>query len=733
MGKNRVIYGDRAFNQDAQAAMKSDIVRALIELITNADDAYGPTAGGKIRVEVEHRRKSPWKVIVRDRATGMRMDKMRKVFGQLGGRTSGFESGHAVRGNLGRGAKDVAAFGPVTFESICENYYSEMVLETDGTYDDPVERRVTDEDRKRLGIPRGSGTVVTITVDSRFTCPQHGTLVDKLSRHYQLRDINSDPRRELTLVDLNSGDSEAIRYGLPSLVEEVACDVAVPGYDAVASLRIWRLPERAENASNDPLRPEGILIKGNRAVYENTLFSFESNIHGHWFTGSLTCPMIDELARSYDDRESRDQQHTAENPTPIITRTRDGLEHEHPFYKSLVECVEPHLARLVKAEEKKAKETPANESARLRKAFDSLGRDLAQLVDADLREVDEDGLGGGPGSGGSEPIRIIPENPVLYIGEDKTLSVVVMKSVGANEFSVEVDPEGVVQILDTNPFELRQHPRRDDCLIGQIHIRPLIEDEETYLTVTCGESEAVTTVYVRPERETPDPVPPSTLEFAKKRYQLAHMRRRNLVLRAPTEIINRAGSSRARVTSSDQGVVVLGADVELDFDEEQLCFVGRVMVDPRVLGANAILTASLGDEVATCEVAVREREGGGPSLQIRIVDEVAGRYRAYMDRADDVTVIKILGGHPAIRRYIGPGPDFPNQDDPAARSVIAEIIAEQAARLVMEKKHKTAGELDGAAFYADHFFYLDKYLVRCHKDLVGDVGNGAARTADRAI
>ncbi len=355
MGKNRVIYGSRAFNQDAQAAMKSDIVRALIELITNADDAYGQTASGKIRVEVEHRRKTPWKVVVRDRACGMRMDKMRKAFGQLGGRTSGFETGQAVRGNLGRGAKDVAAFGPVRFESICEDYYSEMVLEPDGTYDDPVERRVTDDDRKRLGIPRGSGTVVTITADSRFTCPQHSPLVDKLSKHYQLRGINSDARRELTLVDVNSGDSDSIRYGLPSLVEEVACDIEVPGYDAVASLRILRLPERAENPSSDPFRPEGILIMGNRAIYENTLFSFESNIHGHSFTGSLTCPAIDALARSYDDLESQNQQHTADNPTPIITRTREGLEHDHPFYKALLDSVEPHLARLVRAEEKRPK------------------------------------------------------------------------------------------------------------------------------------------------------------------------------------------------------------------------------------------------------------------------------------------------------------------------------------------------------------------------------------------
>ena len=448
MGKNRVEYGGRAFSQDAQAAMKGNIVRGLIELITNADDAYGDAGNGKIRVEVEHRRRSPWIVSVKDRAVGMRKDKMRAVLGQLGTRSSGFESGQAVRGNLGRGAKDVAAFGLVAFESICDNYYSKMVLEPDGTYDDPIERRVSDEDRQRLGIPRGSGTVVTVSGDpQRFKCPQRKTLVETLSRHYQLRDISADPRREVTLVDLNSGQSDSIHYGLSSLSEEVACDVEIPGYDAIASLRISRLPERSENPSNDPLRPEGILIKGNRAVYENSLFSYESNPHAHWFTGSLTCPTIDELARSYDDRASSQQEHTPDNPMPIITRIRDGLEHDHPFYKALEEAVEPYLAALVKAEEKKAREGQIHETAKLRRVLDSLGRDLAQLVDADLREVDEDGLGGGPGADGSEPLRIIPENPVLYMGEDKTLSVIVHKDVGADAFDAEVDPEGVVELL----------------------------------------------------------------------------------------------------------------------------------------------------------------------------------------------------------------------------------------------------------------------------------------------
>jgi hypothetical protein len=727
VGTHRVSYGPRAFKQDASNAMKGDIVRGLIELITNADDAYGDDAQGKIRIEVEHRRSTPWRVVVRDRAKGMRKARMAHAIGDIGMRTSGFEAGARVRGNLGRGAKDLAAFGPVTFESICEGFYSMMTLEPDGSFDDPIERKATDEDRERLGIPRGSGTVVTVVVEGRFRCPQHRTLLEKLSKHYQLRDINSDPRRELTLVDLNDGTTDGIRYGRPSLTQVLARDLTVPAYDdASVSVTISRSAERYENPSSDPGRPEGLLVKGRRAIYENTLLSFENNPHAHWFTGSITCEYVDALALEYDNVEAAGGDHSPHNPIPIISRGRDGLEHEHPFYKALVGVVEPLLAELVRQEERKAKEGEVRESARLRRALDSLGRDLGQLVDADLREIEEDGLGGGGRGAGTEPLRIIPENPVLYIGEDKTLSVVALRSLGASTIEVETDPEGVIELLDSSPIPLADHPRREDCLIARIHIRPLIEDEETLLTVRCGDAEAIASIEVRPEREIPDPVPPTELEFERARYQLAHGKRRSLVVRAPVEVINEADTTVVRVHSSDAGIVVLGGSVKLEFDEDELCFVGRVQVDPRVLGAHGTLTATLGAAHATCEVVVAQHDGGGPRLEIKIVDEAQGRYRAYVERMGEITTIKILGGHAAIKRYLGLGPEFPHQDSPMARLVIAEIVAGEAARLVMERKYRTTGELDGPAFYAEHLLYLEKYLPRCHKMMLVDAGDSSS-------
>lgn len=725
MGAQRVSYTARAFKQDASNAMRGDIVRGLIELITNCDDAYGDQAQGKIRIEVEHRRSAPWRVIVRDRASGMRKERMAHAIGDIGTRTSGFEEGARVRGNLGRGAKDLAAFGPVTFESIRDGYYSAMTLEPDGSFDLPIERKVSDEIRERLGIPRGNGTAVTVTVEGRFRCPQHRTLLEKLSKHYQLRDINSDPRRELTLADLNDATTDGIRYGRPSLTQVLSRELAVPGYDdALVAVTISRTAERYENPSSDSGRPEGLLIKGRRAIYENTLFSFEGNPHAHWFTGSITCEYVDRLALEFDDVESRGGEHSALNPIPIISRSRDGLEHEHPFYKALVGAVEPLLTELVQEEERKAKEGEVRESARLRRALDSLGRDLGQLLDADLREIDEDGLGGHKGGAKAEPLRLIPADLVLYMGEDKTISVVALRSLGATTIEVEVDPEGVIELLDTSPIPLVDHPRREDCMIARIHVRPLIEDEETLLTVRCGDAETIASIEVRPEREIPDPVPPTRLEFERTRYQLAQGKLRWLVVRAPIEVINAADTTSVRVTSSDSGIVVLGGSVKLEFDEDLLCFVGRVQVDPRVLGAKGMLTAKLGGAEATCEVVVAQRDGEGPRLVIKIEDDAQGRYRAYVERGSELTTIKIMGGHSAIKRYLGPGPEFPHQDTPTARLIIAEIVAGEAALLVMERKYRTAGDLDVNGFYAEHLLYLERYLARCHKTMLVEPGGG---------
>ena len=81
---------------------------------------------------------------------------------------------------------------------------------------------------------------VTVTAKSSVRCPRHQRLADELKRHFQLRDIMSDSRREVILVNLNSGETDVVRYTYPALKEVLAEEVQIDDYpDAIANVTIY--------------------------------------------------------------------------------------------------------------------------------------------------------------------------------------------------------------------------------------------------------------------------------------------------------------------------------------------------------------------------------------------------------------------------------------------------------------------------------------------------------------
>ena len=268
---------------------------------------------------------------------------------------------------------------------------------------------------------------------------------------------------------------------------------------------------------------------------------------------------------------------------------------------------------------------------------------------------------------------------------------------------------------------LHPHKRRSDILTGQIRIDGLGEDEATILGATAGTHSAEALVEVRPSREIEviQVEPPDSLGFERARYRVAWKKHRTIRLLAPVEVVAEHGKT-VRVSSSNAGVVVKGGGTaKLMLDENSEYYVGRIEIEASDLGAKATLTAVVGSVMAQCKVVVAKQEG--PNLKIRIAPEEAGKNRALVDQEGDLIVIKILGLHPAMRRYLGPSPTFPGQNLASSKALVAEIVAGEAARIVMEKKFPNniaSEQLDGAGFYAEHLVYLSKYLARCHRILL---------------
>ena len=105
----------RALKMLADQAIGHDLLKGLIELITNCDDSYarleksGIQADGRIDIEVDRRPRTKSTIIrVVDWAEGMDEDRLERCVGNYGGDTSG----QIGRGVFGMGLKDtINAFG----------------------------------------------------------------------------------------------------------------------------------------------------------------------------------------------------------------------------------------------------------------------------------------------------------------------------------------------------------------------------------------------------------------------------------------------------------------------------------------------------------------------------------------------------------------------------------------------------------------------------------------------
>jgi hypothetical protein len=732
--KGSISYSERAFHQDAMEAMRGDIVRGIIEAVTNSDDAYASMENEhqkRILIEVEHRRTQQGRVVVRDRATGMCADDMERRLTRLGGRTSGFETGEHRRGNLGRGAKDLAAFGDVAFQSIHNGLYSKLLLKTDGQWVlNPIDRSASDADRERLGILRGNGFVVTIAVNTR--CPQHENLKRKLSAHYALRDILSDPFRKVELVNLNDDSKDPLIFQYPDLpVVFETTELQIPGYpEAKASLIIWRHPIRLDEGPTNPGRPNGILLKGNRAIYDNILFGFEGNIHAGWFSGKLVCPYIDQLALEYDERLEKGEGQVTDNPMPIITRRRDGLNPQHPFVEMLKKAVEGPLGKLVAKEAERARETAgAVESETTRQALARVARELSRMVNEELRDIDAEELP--PSEIGEEVplLSLIPEQVYAYLGEDRTLTVVGRRKDIAEGAEVEVsmDPAGVVEIL-THKVSLRPHVRREDVLVGQVRLRPMLENESTIITVQYESASAAALVEVRPERIAPPIIEPDpdSLQFERLSYRVGWQRKKELLLFAPAKDVARHGT-QVKLSSSDPGIPVLTPSIILKPAESGKYYLARARIEARILNANSIITAQCRETLATTRVVVtRKEESGG--FKIQIWDDEWGNFRAIIEPDVDEhgqkwQVIKIAGRHPAIRPYMGK--NYELQNTLQAQAILAEVVADVSSRFVVSelfRRRQTTEVFDADRIYREHYKRVTRFLPRLQRALIGNIG-----------
>lgn len=728
--------------QNMERAMRGKIERGLVELITNSDDSYrdledeGKQVSGKIRIEIERRKKGqPSIVIVRDRAGGMNRFEMFNKLGELGKRTSGFETGKIRRGIHGRGARDVAAFGVVHFESIKSDEYNHLIIPPSlkCRFTELRQKKVTDEIRKKLGIPRGNGTVVTIEVESRFKVPLHETLKDDFSRYYSLRDLFSNPNREVILVDLNKKRDDPLIYNY-SIGEEVFNDdITIQGYPEANAHLIIRRHKTSFEQGFLPYR-EGLLVKSAAAIHDCTYFGLESEPLSWRFTGELYCEFIDKLVREYDDREDTNPDnpnHPADNPTRLLDPFRDGLILEHPFaqalYRKCKEFFQPFIEELKATEEHLGRKV-TDES--LEKKLDGLSKEISKIFEKKLSELDEDIPTGDVDDPRikklSTGLHIIPTGEELPIiaEQPKTFSVIVKHYETLDELLpvniTSSDPDNIQ--VRTSPVFLKKFS--EDKKVGSTTFSIEGSKIGTEAVIEVSYDGYNNLVLVKVVETPPSPEIPDGLFFEKPLYHLQINKEKSLLLHLKTTA--KLDEQIYVEISSDHSEIVVkgGGRCQLRETDKRGIFSGNCRITGRQLKVKGNVTARLKNFSASTQVVVEEREKppSGVKLKFKPVEDDFRPLRYKWDNNDPYLML-IGAKHPSIRKYLGEPIEqvYPGLKSPLYHAVLAEIIAEALTFRILEKlfpKEGEEGKLDYPStdlYYHRHF---SEFLTITHKHLV---------------
>jgi hypothetical protein len=732
--KKRLDLSDpRYWYQNARMAIR-DVYDAIVELVTNADDAYTRAGGrgGRIDIEIERRRKgAPSTIRVRDCATGMTPVEMDEKLARLGDRRhSGLADGARVRGTNSRGAKDVAALGTVTFEAIDPNgRYAKRQINTRGEFIGVGHfEPATGSVRRQLGISRGCGMLVTIELDptSSIQIPQHEKMVKKLGCVVALRDILSGSEREVYLCDITQARRDRIEYRLPEAADRVKEQLKIPGYPGAEAKLVIKRARKPLGNGGSKFREGGILVKSRRAVHEATLFApeLEHDPHARRFFGYLRCPFIDDLWNQADERYERGLPPAESNPSLVLDPTRQGgLRRDHPFTKALFQEVLKRLRPLVEEERKREASQRAHiESAETRRRLAALEKAAAKF----MQEHEEDSEEAGAPSttrveGGlrRRGFALSPPFCKLVLGHTQRYIFTV-----SQDTFPELAVGSTVQIIcesddirsNKNVCPLELHPNRENVLRGVWEVRGERVTNASGVTARVGPVVATALVEVlATERDLYADV--TDFRFQRKRYRVSAGRPKKIRLLAPfPTLVARPTSVRF---NWEGGSLKITGDRTLKIRENlgiAECQVWALAYEP---DAKVRLEAEIDGHKTETEVATGAPVG--ESIQIGIEDVQLGNQRSRWRG----NILEIAARHPSVRRYLGPKSEgFPGQEKTQFRVLLAEIVAYAVSERILsrnvENNPDDYKDYDLEAFIAERNKLVTEFLPSAHESQVPD-------------
>lgn len=578
-------FGPRHTDRHFRRGFGASVIKNLTELITNSDTEYWAVDwdrqrgrppsfyGGDIErlvnesfpkepdpspiIVVADSRKRRFRVI--DHGRGFPDEKMTKTvlraIGEDMAQVLG-EEAEPKRSLFGEGLSAVMWIQKKgNIKSIVDDHLHELQVREDKegvrrwTSPRVSKRRVQQNLRAALRIPRGNGTVVEFELDRRVRkyWPTEESLLSWLNNYWALRLINLDPRRQIRLIYVDSsGDTREYHcaFQFPRQAEQIT-ETLDQGYEYAGRTilvegRLWRAATPLHTGPSEERRNGLLVIDENDACYDLQFFGFDQNEHTSRLFGVLKLTGAGQLVRELTNQGEE-----------VLKDDRDGFNRRHPFYRWLLEeVVNPWLKPIVERERRNLDE-PGRASAKVNRL---LGKALKEInkVFEELTEPEDE-----PSHGGTDE-DFHPKDGLEFVGSKQRTA-----SVGATTIlTLAVDPSRFSELpsvdiaLESQGGAAEVFPQEvplDDPELGRAFIRvtPTAAGQAKISAIGIRDDEEVIETTVRftfQEEHTPEI--PNGIRFDPDTSRIAPNRRHALRLYADLER------------------VPLGTDISLGIDSE---------------------------------------------------------------------------------------------------------------------------------------------------------------------
>jgi len=507
----------RAFEILANQAIGNDLLKGLIELVTNSDDSYarlaekGAPVDGRIEIEIDRRpRKNQTLVRIVDYAEGMDHSQMEQCVGGYGEDTSG-QSG---RGIFGMGLKDtINAFGDGAITSFKEEQKFHCELTDFENLRIEEACKLTKRDKADFRNYSGGTEVQVLVTNPKVKIPLIDTLRQNLQTHVCLRSIMTDSNRKITLRDVRHGTVDELRYETPEgvlLVKDLT--IELPSFpDLQPKLTVLEATGGVLTQSGS-YRTGGIVITTRRSCHEATLFGFDDDPDAANLFGELRCDAIYDL-------QARGEQ--------IVDKNRNGLRKDHPITRELFDAAKKFIEKLLSQKKEEAKrKQKALEDAETAQRFRSAVKSLNDIAKNELQ------IGGaGKGDGPIQPrdmnlpkdgFEFMPDEYRILLAERSNLKLHILVD-GSTGISVgdpiEVSCDNAhIKILHAFLTVPRLSSDEPPISIVSIQIEGTQANAQGFVTAKCGHKVAVAVIEVVSSRAQKEHTPRGGL-FKEIKYE----------------------------------------------------------------------------------------------------------------------------------------------------------------------------------------------------------------------